>query len=139
MTRKLTTVSQVLNYLESKGLTFRNANSGSFYCNERRVRVSDHYSKYVERMESTFGDDTAVDIVITFNSPGYTTSDIDELLNPKKDWFLGFEKGCKVEHIMKDRVGDVEFVSVDLEKELVYVKKSDGTTVGYGKNFIKLI
>lgn len=63
----MNTIEALVNQIEAATrLTFSKSFSGSnsFYCNERNIRVSDHYSKYTERMSNTFDDNTAIDLVI---------------------------------------------------------------------------
>jgi len=102
---------------ELTGLTFtKSTNSNSFYCKERRIRISDHFSKYVERMENAFGDKTAIDLV---------NVDLElalKIIN-KPLFFSKLIDGVKISHTMPERVGDLSFISANEDLGFVTVLK----------------
>ena len=104
------------------GLTFTKSFSGSesYYCNERRIRISDHFSKYVERMKETFGDDSAIDIV--FRNNNFDLEFALKLIN-KEEFFKQLVPGVKIEHVRFDLIGDIKFVSCNSEEGYVEVLK----------------
>ncbi|MBQ0138465.1 MAG: hypothetical protein KBT36_04140 [Kurthia sp.] len=136
------TLTEIIAYLGTKGLTFKPYHTGSYYCNERDIRVSDHYSKYTFKKEEIYGVTDAVDIVIPkFSNIEYTEQMIDELINPAdtSEWFTKFVEGCKIEHTRKERVGELTFVSVDVENECVVCVNADGEVKKYFHNFINVV
>ena len=138
--RSFTNPIELISYLDTLGLTFRNAGTGSYYCNERRIRISDHFSKYTERMAEVFKDDTALDIVfVPLSETIYTEEDIKNLLNKDNEWYFKFYEGCNIEHKRKERVGELKFISFDIKKETVKCMKEDGSIVEYFQEMIKVI
>ena len=136
------TIAEVLEFLQTKGLTFKAHHTGSYYCNERDIRVSDHYSKYTFKKADVYGVHDAIDIVIpTFSNIQYSEQEIENLLNPvnESEWFTKFTEGCNIEHTRKERVGDLKFISVDVENECVVCLNSEGETKKYFHNFINVI
>lgn len=104
------------------GLTFTKSFSGSesYYCNERRIRISNHFSKYAERMLNTFGDDTALDLV--FKNEDFDLNFAVKMIN-KEDFFNKLVKGVTIEHVRADIVGDIRFISCDPKDGYVEVLK----------------
>lgn len=104
------------------GLTFTKSFSGSesYYCNERRIRISDHFSKYTERMMETFGDDTALDLV--FRNEMFDLDFALKMIN-KEDFFNQLIIGVNIEHVRADIVGEIKFISCDVNAGLIEVLK----------------
>lgn len=116
---------------EATGLTFSKSFSGSesYYCKERRIRISDHFSKYTERMLETFGDNSALDLV--FRNGAYDLDLALKIIN-KEEFFNRLNTGLIIEHVRKDVVGDIEFISCDYNKGYVEVlRKNDNSIVKY--------
>lgn len=101
---------------EATGLTFRpSITSNSFYCNERSIRVSDHYSKYTERKELVWGDKEAIDLVnVDFE---YAM----KLIN-QNAFFSALVPGVTIRHI-HNAVGPIEYISHNQDKGYVEVFK----------------
>lgn len=116
---------------KATGLTFTKSFSGSesYYCNERRIRISNHHSKYTERMMNTFNDDTALDLVFRNND-----FDLDfalKMIN-KEDFFSKLKSGVSIEHVRADIVGDIQYISCNSQEGYVEVLKlNEGRVVKY--------
>lgn len=122
---------------KATGLTFTKSFSGSesYYCNERRIRISDHFSKYTERMLNAFGDDSALDLVF-INEEDFDLDFAVKMIN-KEGFFSQLVKGISIEHVRADIVGDIEFISCDSKEEYVEVLKlNENRVVKY--NFSKI-
>jgi predicted kinase len=127
-------LKEIIDKIQNKtGLSFsKSHNSNSWYCNEKRIRISDHHSKYTERMKDTFDDDSAIDLV---------NPDLDMALKVinKKEWFSKLKPGIKLKHIIKS-VGPIQFISADEEKEYVEVLKlNENRIVKYDFMKIKIL
>ncbi|WBV56478.1 hypothetical protein PFY10_20025 [Chryseobacterium daecheongense] len=131
------TIAELVDYLQNLGYTFRQSESGSFYCNERRIRVSNHFSKYVEKMEQTFGDTDAIDFVFHLDTK-YTVEDVEKRLN-KTLWFSKLKQGVSIQHSLFERVGKIVYISHNEEKEFVTVSKENGEIVNYDFYKIRIL
>lgn len=116
---------------QATGLTFNKSFSGSesYYCNERRIRISDHFSKYTERMMDTFDDDTALDLV--FRHGEYDLSFALKMIN-KEEFFNKLNENVEIEHVRTDIVGEIKFISCDVKEGLINVLKiNENRVVNY--------
>ncbi|MCT4076558.1 hypothetical protein HZP83_08495 [Elizabethkingia anophelis] len=116
---------------DATGLTFKKSfsGSGSYYCNERRIRISDHFSKYTEKMLDLFGDENALDLV--FRHEEFDLDFALKMIN-KDDFFKKLNINTAIEHVRHDLVGDIQYVSHSAKDGYVEVlKKNDNTKVKY--------
>lgn len=110
---------------KATGISFnKSLTSNSWYGVERRIRISDHFSKYSERMYNAFEDTTAIDLV----NPSL---DFAVKMINSEQWFYKLSEGVKIEHVRIDLVGNIEYVSHDSSKGYVQVKKENGSIVKY--------
>ena len=133
------TLAQLIPMIEEKtGLTFKKSFSGSnsYYCDQRHIRISDHFSKYVEKRHDFTGQD-AIDIVFKFESD----IDIDyclKLIN-KSEWFSILNKNVKINH-RNSKVGEIQYLSHNEDKEYVEVLNvAENRVVKYGYERIDII
>lgn len=112
---------------KATGLDFSKSKvSNSWYAttSDKRIRLSDHASKFTERAKDFYGDN-AIDLDYNY----YSKDAIIHLINGTNP-FVNYNKGDKIIHSSKS-IGEVTYLNSDFNKGYVEVEIKGGRVVKY--------